>query len=39
MLRVASFKYFSRRIYHQPGRALLIATKNETPLLNWQALE
>ena len=38
MLRVASFKYFSRPIYHQPGRVLLIAAKNETSLLNWQAL-
>ena len=38
MLRVAGFKYFSRPIYHQPGRVLLIAAKNETSLLNWQAL-
>lgn len=38
MLRVAGFKYFSRPIYHQPGRVLLIAAKSETSLLNWQAL-
>jgi tRNA (mo5U34)-methyltransferase len=38
MLRVAGFKYFSRPIYHTRGRVLLIATKNEQSLLNWQKL-
>lgn len=38
MLRVAGFKYFSRPIYHQPGRVLLIATKNEQSLLDWRKL-
>ena len=38
MLRVAGFQYFSRVIYHTQGRALLIATKNEQSLLDWQKL-
>lgn len=38
MLRVAGFKYFSRPIYHTPGRVLLIATKNEQSLLDWRKL-
>jgi tRNA (mo5U34)-methyltransferase len=38
MLRVAGFKYFSRPIYHTPGRVLLIATKNERSLLDWKKL-
>ncbi len=38
MLRVAGFSHFSRPIYHLPGRALLIATKNEQSLLDWRKL-
>jgi tRNA (mo5U34)-methyltransferase len=38
MLHVASFRYFSRPIYHTRGRVLLIATKNEQSLLDWQKL-
>ena len=38
MLRVAGFKYFSRPIYHAPSRILLIATKKEKSLLDWQKL-
>ena len=38
MLRVAGFKYFSRMIYHQPGRLLLIATKQEQSRLDWRKL-
>ena len=38
MLRVAGFKYFSRPVYHTSGRVLMIATKNEQSLLDWQKL-
>lgn len=38
MLRVAGFKYFSRPVYHAPSRILLIATKNEQSVLDWQKL-
>jgi tRNA (mo5U34)-methyltransferase len=38
MLRVAGFKYFSRSIYHTPGRILLIAAKNEQSRLDWRKL-
>lgn len=38
MLRVAGFKHFSRRIYHTPGRILLIAAKHEQSRLDWQKL-
>jgi tRNA (mo5U34)-methyltransferase len=38
MLRVAGFKYFSRPIYHSPGRVLLIATKKEASVLDWRKL-
>lgn len=38
MLRVAGFKYFSRPIYHMPGRILLIATKREQSRLDWRKL-
>ena len=38
MLRVAGFKYFSRPIYHTPGRILLIAAKHEQSRLDWKKL-
>ena len=38
MLCVAGLRYFSRPIYHASSRILLIATKNEQSLLDWQKL-
>jgi tRNA (mo5U34)-methyltransferase len=38
MLRVAGFRYFSRPVYHAPGRVLLIAAKQEQSRLDWHKL-
>lgn len=38
MLRVAGFQYFSRPVYHTPGRILLIAAKNEQSRLDYRRL-
>lgn len=38
MLRVAGFTHFSRPVYPEPGRVLLIATKKEQSLLDWRKL-